>query len=62
LASLQARYAGFSGWRWAVGIQNLFDSVPPGSNQLRTEQVGYNPQTASPLGRTFYARGTWSFK
>jgi len=59
---LQARYGGFAGWQWAVGIQNLFDNEPPVSNQLRTAQVGYNPQTASPLGRTLYLRGTWAIK
>jgi iron complex outermembrane receptor protein len=59
---LQFRYGGFSSWQFAIGIKNLFDDEPPSSNQLRTIQVGYNPQTASPLGRTFYLRGTFAIK
>ena len=59
---LQARYAGFDGWQLAAGIRNLFDAEPPASNQGDSFQVGYNPQAASPLGRVFYLRATYSFK
>ncbi len=50
-----------AGWRWSLGVQNLFDRDPPASNQQRTAQPGYNPQLSSPLGRTFYLRGTREF-
>jgi iron complex outermembrane receptor protein len=59
---LQGRYNGFEGWQLAAGIRNLLDAEPPASAQANTQQVGFNPQVASPLGRTFYLRATYSFK
>jgi iron complex outermembrane recepter protein len=59
---LQLRTTAIASWRWAIGVQNLFDRDPPASNQIRTTQAGYNPQLASPLGRTFYLRGTYDFE
>jgi iron complex outermembrane receptor protein len=59
---LQLRTTGIPGWRWAVGVQNLFDSDPPASNQTRTAQAGYNPQLSSPKGRTFTLQGTYTFR
>jgi iron complex outermembrane receptor protein len=59
---LQLRTTAIAGWRWALGVQNLFDSDPPASNQIRTIQAAYDPKIASPLGRTFYLRGTRDFK
>jgi iron complex outermembrane receptor protein len=59
---LQGRYNGFEGWQLAAGIRNLLDADPPASAQGNTFQVGYNPQAANPLGRTFYLRATCSFK
>ena len=57
---LQGRYAGFAGWSLAVGIRNVFDRDPPSSNQIRTAQLGYNPQLSSPLGRAYYLRAVWA--
>jgi iron complex outermembrane receptor protein len=44
-----------------VGINNLFDTNPPFSNQQQNWQAGYNPIFSSPLGRTFYGRVTYKF-
>ena len=44
-----------------AGINNLFDTDPPFSNQTRNWQAGYNPIFSSPLGRTFYGRITYDF-
>jgi iron complex outermembrane receptor protein len=43
------------------GINNLFNTDPPFSNQNQNWQAGYNPVFSSPLGRTFYARATYDF-
>ena len=59
---LQGTYSGFSGWQFVAGIRNLFDSDPPASNQPFFFQSGYNPQIASPLGRLFYLRATYSWR
>ncbi|NWG73514.1 MAG: TonB-dependent receptor [Rubrivivax sp.] len=58
---LQVRYAGFAGWGLAAGIRNLFDQGPPFS-QTSPFQFGFNPQVASPLGRTFYVRLSYAPK
>jgi iron complex outermembrane receptor protein len=44
-----------------VGVRNLADRQPPLSYQTRTFQAGYDPRYTDPLGRTFYARGTYNF-
>jgi iron complex outermembrane receptor protein len=44
-----------------VGINNLFDTDPPFSNQEQNWQAGYNPISSGPLGRTFYGRITYDF-
>ena len=44
-----------------AGINNLFDTNPPFSNQEQNWQAGYNPIFSSPLGRTFYGRITYDF-
>jgi len=43
------------------GINNLFNTDPPFSNQNANWQAGYNPIFSNPLGRTFYVRGTYEF-
>ncbi len=58
---LQGRYSGFRGWQLAAGIRNLFDEEPPFS-RTSAFQFGFNPQVASPLGRTFYLRATYAFR
>ena len=62
LWDLQVRLAERDGWRWSVGIQNLFDRDSPASNQQRTAQLGYNPQLASPMGRSLLLQGRYSFR
>ena len=42
-------------------MKNAFDREPPFSNQAATFQVGYDPRFTDPTGRTYYARGTYSF-
>jgi len=44
-----------------AGINNLFDTDPPFSNQEQNWQAGYNPISSGPLGRTFYGRITYDF-
>jgi len=44
-----------------AGINNLFDTDPPFSNQERNWQAGYNPVFSSPIGRAFYGRITYDF-
>jgi len=58
---LQGRYTGLSNWRLVAGIRNLFDSEPPFS-LTSSFQFGFNPQVASPLGRTFYLRASVAFR
>ena len=58
---VQGTYSGFRGWQLVAGIRNLFDSDPPVSNTPFFFQSGYNPQIASPLGRLFYLRATYSW-
>lgn len=60
--NLQARHSGFDGWQFAAGIRNRFDAEPPLSNQDRSFQVGYNPQTSSPIGRVFCLRANDAFR
>ena len=44
-----------------AGIDNLFDTNPPFSNQEQNWQAGYNPIFSNPIGRTFYGRITYKF-
>jgi iron complex outermembrane receptor protein len=58
---LQGRYNGFRNWQLAAGVRNLLDSEPPFS-LTSSFQFGFNPQVASPLGRTFYLRASYAMK
>jgi iron complex outermembrane receptor protein len=44
-----------------LGIRNAFDREPPFSNQDYVFQAGYDPRFTDPTGRTYYARGTYSY-
>lgn len=44
-----------------AGVRNVFNTVPPFSNQGATFQVGYDPRFADPVGRAGYVRGTYNF-
>jgi iron complex outermembrane receptor protein len=49
------------GFGLTAGVRNLGDRQPPLSYQTVAFQSGYDPRFYDPLGRTFYARGTYSF-
>ncbi|MEK8045169.1 TonB-dependent receptor [Ideonella margarita] len=44
------------------GIQNLFDTAPPFSNQAYYFLATYDPTYTDPRGRTFYASAQYSFR
>jgi iron complex outermembrane receptor protein len=44
-----------------AGVQNLFDTAPPFSNQSYYFISGYDPSYTDPRGRTFYASAQYSF-
>lgn len=49
----QLAYAFSRDVRAALGVNNLFDTDPPFTNQRSSFQVGYDPAYANPLGRTW---------
>lgn len=52
------QYNGFKQWSLMVGVNNLFDRDPPAAN-YRGE--GYSSGEASPVGRVYRARATYTF-
>jgi len=54
-------YAMAKGFGVTLGVKNLFDREPPYSNTGDFFQGGYDPRFADPVGRTYYARATYSF-
>jgi iron complex outermembrane receptor protein len=44
-----------------LGVNNLFNTNPPFSNQTANWQAGYNPLFSNPLGRTIFLNGTYKF-
>lgn len=44
-----------------AGINNLFDTDPPFSNQATRSQRGYDPRYTDPLGRTVFVRAGYTF-
>jgi len=44
------------------GVQNLFNTAPPFSNQAWTYLSGYDPSYTDPRGRRFYLSATYAFK
>jgi len=60
-------FDGYGSWQvlkgltLTAGVRNIFDRDPPLSYQSGTFQAGYDPRYADPMGRTFYARGTYNF-
>ncbi len=59
---LQVGLAAPAGWRWSVGIQNLFDRDPPASNQQRSTQFGYDPLLSNPMGRSLALQASYTFR
>ena len=45
-----------------VGIQNMFNTAPPYSNQAYYFLSGYDPSYTDPRGRRFYASANYAFK
>ena len=45
-------------WQFAIGAKNLFDTLPPFTNQNGLPQRGYNADIADPRGRVWYAQLT----
>jgi iron complex outermembrane recepter protein len=58
---LYGTFAASKGFSITVGVKNLADSKPPFTNYTGLFQQGYDPRYYDPTGRTFYARGTYSF-
>jgi iron complex outermembrane receptor protein len=54
-------YAMSKGFSVTLGVRNLADSKAPFDWQASLFQTGYNPRFYDVTGRTFYARGTYSF-
>jgi iron complex outermembrane receptor protein len=54
-------YAMSKGFSLTLGVRNLTDSKSPFDYQTNLFQTGYNPRYYDTLGRTYYARGTYSF-
>jgi iron complex outermembrane receptor protein len=49
------------GFSFTLGVRNITDAAPPLSNQAATFQVGYDPRFADAMGRTYYARASYTF-
>jgi len=62
LWDLSSAYAVNTNLKLRVGIQNLFDTSPPYSNQAYFFLSGYDPSYTDPRGRRFYASANYSFK
>ncbi|MQA40524.1 TonB-dependent receptor [Rugamonas aquatica] len=45
-----------------AGVQNLFNTAPPYSNQAKFFISGYDPTYTDPRGRRFYASANYAFK
>ena len=45
-----------------AGIQNMFNTAPPFSNQAYFFISGYDPSYTDPRGRRFYVSGSYAFK
>jgi iron complex outermembrane receptor protein len=60
--SLSATYSGIKNASITAGVKNLFDEIPPFSNQGTVFQKGYDPRFTDPVGRAFYVRANYKFK
>ena len=58
---LYGTYAMQKGFSLTIGVRNLADSKAPFTYQTNLFQTGYDPRYGDVLGRTYYARGTYSF-
>ena len=62
LWDMSGAYAVSKQFKLRAGIQNLFNTSPPYSNQAYYFLSGYDPTYADPRGRRFYASANYSFK
>jgi iron complex outermembrane receptor protein len=62
LWDLQGSWKATENLRIRAGIQNLFDTEPPFSNQNYYFLAGYDPTYTDPKGRFFYASVAYSFR
>ncbi|MBD8542106.1 TonB-dependent receptor [Oxalobacteraceae sp. CFBP 8761] len=62
LWDLSGAYGVNANLKLRVGIQNLFDTSPPYSNQAYYFLSGYDPSYTDPRGRRFYASANYSFR
>ncbi|PKB22223.1 TonB-dependent receptor [Janthinobacterium sp. 64] len=62
LWDMSGAYAVSKQFKLRVGIQNLFNTSPPYSNQAYYFLSGYDPTYSDPRGRRFYASANYSFK
>src|SRR5450830_900024 len=59
---MSGAYAVSKQFKLRAGIQNLFNTSPPYSNQAYFFLSGYDPSYTDPRGRRFYASANYSFK
>jgi iron complex outermembrane receptor protein len=59
---IQGQYTGFKNTKLVLGIKNLFDRPPPFTQAGGGFSGGYDPFYANPLGITYYAKLSFSFK
>jgi iron complex outermembrane receptor protein len=62
LWDMSGAYAVSKQFKLRAGIQNLFNTSPPYSNQAYFFLSGYDPSYTDPRGRRFYASANYSFK
>src|SRR5450830_101759 len=59
---MSGAYAVSKQFKLRAGIQNLFNTSPPYSNQAYFFLSGYDPSYTDPRGRRFYASANYNFK
>ncbi|OWY37080.1 ligand-gated channel [Xenophilus sp. AP218F] len=57
--NLSASYALNKQASVTAGVRNLFDQLPPYSNQGATTQQGYDPRYTDPLGRAYFIKASY---
>jgi iron complex outermembrane receptor protein len=62
LWDLSATYAASKQLRFRAGVQNIFDTSPPYSNQAYYFISGYDPTYTDPRGRRWFGSVTYSFR
>jgi iron complex outermembrane receptor protein len=62
LWDLSGAWQATKGLKLRAGVQNLFNTAPPYSNQAYFFISGYDPTYTDPRGRRFYASANYAFK